>query len=113
MSYTAVLLKAPPAASFHLHASGLSVDDRRLGVTTVVAYAVASSPAVQEAILQHHVLVLMLVAQFGLVIALSAAVHKMSGGTATGLFLLTRPLRAQRFRPFCGLPIASIANAFW
>jgi len=34
------------------------------------------------------VLVLMLVAQFGLVIALSAAVHKMSGGTATGLFLL-------------------------
>ena len=55
-----------------------------LAVTTVVAYAVASSPAVQAAIFGNTiVLILMLVAQFGLVIALSAAVHKMSGGTAT------------------------------
>ena len=85
-----------------------------LGVTTVVAYAVASSPAVQEAIFGNTiVLVLMLVAQFGLVIALSAAVHKMSGGTATGLFLLYSAVTGATLSSiFVVYPIASIANAF-
>ena len=60
-----------------------------LALTTVVAFAVAGSPAIQQAIFGNTlVLILMVVAQFGLVIALSAAVHKMSASTATGLFLL-------------------------
>ena len=85
-----------------------------LGVTTVVAYAVASSPAVQAAIFGNTiVLVLMLVAQFGLVIALSAAVHKMSGGMATGLFLLYSAVTGATLSSiFVVYPIASIANAF-
>ena len=85
-----------------------------LAVTTVVAYAVASSPAVQAAIFGNTiVLILMLVAQFGLVIALSAAVHKMSGGTATGLFLLYSAVTGATLSSiFVVYPIASIANAF-
>ena len=85
-----------------------------LAVTTVVAYAVASSPAVQAAIFGNTiVLILMLVAQFGLVIALSAAVHKMSGGTATGLFLLYSALTGATLSSiFVIYPIASITNAF-
>ena len=85
-----------------------------LAVTTVVAYAVASSPAVQAAIFGNTiVLILMLVAQFGLVIALSAAVHKMSGGMATGLFLLYSAVTGATLSSiFVVYPIASIANAF-
>ena len=85
-----------------------------LAVTTVVAYAVASSPAVQAAIFGSTiVLILMLVAQFGLVIALSAAVHKMSGGMATGLFLLYSAVTGATLSSiFVVYPIASIANAF-
>ena len=60
-----------------------------LALTSVVAYAVASSPAVQMAIFSNSLIpIILIVAQFGLVIALSAAIHKMSGTTATGLFLL-------------------------
>ena len=85
-----------------------------LAVTTVVAYAVASSPAIQAAIFGNTiVLILMLVAQFGLVIALSAAVHKMSGGMATGLFLLYSAVTGATLSSiFVVYPIASIANAF-
>lgn len=85
-----------------------------LAVTTVVAYAVASSPAVQAAIFGNTiVLILLIVAQFGLVIALSAAVHKMSGGTATGLFLLYSAVTGATLSSiFVVYPIASIANAF-
>ena len=56
-----------------------------LALTTVVAYGVANSPAIRDAILGNSmVMILLIVAQFGLVIALSAAIHKMSAGTATG-----------------------------
>ena len=85
-----------------------------LAVTTVVAFAVANSPAVQAAIFGNTiVLILMIVAQFGLVIALSAAVHKMSGGMATGLFLLYSAVTGATLSSiFVVYPIASIANAF-
>ena len=60
-----------------------------LALTSAVSWAVASAPAVQAAIFGNMVVpILLIVAQFGLVIALSAAVHKMSASTATGLFLL-------------------------
>lgn len=85
-----------------------------LGLTTLVAYAVASSPAVQAAIFGNTImLVLLMVAQFGLAIVLSAAVHKMSGTTATGLFMLYSAMTGAILSAiFVVYPIASIANAF-
>ena len=56
---------------------------------------------------------ILLTAQFGMVIALSAAIHKMSAGTATGLFLLYSALTGAMLSSiFVIYPIASIANAF-
>ena len=85
-----------------------------LAQTTAVAYGVASSPAIRDAILGNSmVMILLIVAQFGLVIALSAAIHKMSAGTATALFLLYSALTGATLSSiFVIYPIASIANAF-
>lgn len=85
-----------------------------LALTTAVAFAVAGSPAIQQAIFGNTlVLILMVVAQFGLVIALSAAVHKMSASTATGLFLLYSAVTGATLSSiFVVYPVASIANAF-
>lgn len=85
-----------------------------LALTSVLAYAVAGSPAIQQAIFGNTlVMILMLVAQFGLVIALSAAIHKMSAGTATALFLLYSAVTGVTFSSiFVVYPIASITNAF-
>ncbi len=60
-----------------------------LGVTAVVALYVASSPTILTAIFGNPVLLIVLIiAQLGIVIGLSAAVNRLSGGAATGLFLL-------------------------
>ncbi len=85
-----------------------------LALTSVVAYGVASSPALQVAIFSNmFVPILLIVAQFGLVIALSAAIHKMSSSTATGLFLLYSVLTGLTLSSiFVVYPIGSIANAF-
>lgn len=85
-----------------------------LGVTTVVAWSVAATPAIRDAILGNTlIMIALIVAQFGLVIALSAAVHKMSAATATGLFLLYSALTGAMLSSiFVIYPIASIANAF-
>ncbi|WP_300909768.1 Bax inhibitor-1/YccA family protein [uncultured Desulfovibrio sp.] len=85
-----------------------------LALTTAVAYGVVSSPAIRDAILGNSmVMILLIVAQFGLVIALSAAIHKMSAGTATALFLLYSALTGATLSSiFVIYPIASIANAF-
>ena len=85
-----------------------------LALTTVVAYGVANSPAIRDAILGNSmVMILLIVAQFCLVIALSAAIHKMSAGAATALFLLYSALTGAMLSSiFVVYPIASIANAF-
>ena len=85
-----------------------------LAVTTVVAYGVAGTPAIRDAILGNSmVLILLVLAQFGLVIALSAAIHKLSAGTATGLFLLYSALTGAMLSSiFVVYPIASIGTAF-
>lgn len=85
-----------------------------LAVTTVVAFSVSNSPALQGIILGNSlVMIALIVAQFGLVIALSAAVHKMSAGTATGLFLLYSALTGAMLSSiFVVYPVGSIANAF-
>lgn len=85
-----------------------------LAVTTVVAYGVAGTPAIRDAILGNTmVMILLVLAQFGLVIALSAAINKLSAGAATGLFLLYSALTGAMLSSiFVVYPIASIGTAF-
>lgn len=85
-----------------------------LALTTVVAYGVAGTPAIRDVILGNSLaLILLVVAQFGLVIALSAAIHKLSAGAATGLFLLYSALTGAMLSSiFVVYPIASIGTAF-
>ncbi|MBQ9405553.1 MAG: Bax inhibitor-1/YccA family protein [Desulfovibrio sp.] len=85
-----------------------------LALTTAVSYGVASSPSLQTAIFGNSfVAIVLIVAQIALVIALSAAVHKMSSSTATGLFLLYSTLTGVTLSSiFVVYPIGSIANAF-
>ena len=60
-----------------------------LGVTAVAAYVTATSPTVLQLFYGNMFMpILMIVAIFGLVIYLSAAMHKLSAGAATGFFML-------------------------
>ena len=60
-----------------------------LGLTALVAYLVAATPAVAQTIFTNPILLWgLLLGQIGLVFAISGAIHRMSAGTATGLFLL-------------------------
>jgi FtsH-binding integral membrane protein len=60
-----------------------------LGVTATVAYGVASSPSVVEAILYNPVLFwVIVIAQLGLVFFLSFKVNDLAQSTAAGLFIL-------------------------
>lgn len=60
-----------------------------LGLTSLVAYMVATSPAIAQAIFGNPLLFWgLVIAEFGLVMGISSAVHRMSAGMATGLFLL-------------------------
>ncbi len=83
-------------------------------LTAVVALAVAASPSIQMAIFgSSFIMIALVVAQFGAVIALSAAVHKMSAGAATALFLAYSALTGLTLSSiFIVYPLGSIANAF-
>ena len=60
-----------------------------LGLTALVAYLVAATPAVAQTIFTNPILLWgLLLGQIGLVFAISGAIHRMSTGTATDLFLL-------------------------
>ena len=85
-----------------------------LAITAVTAFAVASSPDLQMAILGNMVIMIaLIVAQFGLVIALSAPIHKMSATTATAVFIAYSALTGLTLSSiFVVYPIGSIANAF-
>lgn len=85
-----------------------------LALTGVIAYGVAGSPAIREAIFNNSlVLIVLIVAQFGLVIAISSAINKMSAPTATGLFLLYSAVTGVVISSvFIVYPIASVGSAF-
>ena len=60
-----------------------------LGLTAAAAYMTSTSQAMMEFVFGNTmVLMLLIVAELGLVIAVSAGIRRMSAGTATGLFLL-------------------------
>ncbi len=84
-----------------------------LMLTAGTAWFVAASP-LGAALLQSPMLVLVLVlAQFGLVIALSAAIHKLSGGVATMMFTAYSALTGVTLSSiFFVYSMASIFQAF-
>ncbi len=83
-------------------------------LTAATAWAVAVTPAIQQMIFgSMFVVIALIIAQFGIVIGLSAAVHRMSSGMATGMFLLYSVLTGLTLSSiFIVYPIGSIANAF-
>ena len=85
-----------------------------LGLTALVAWQIASSPAALQFIFSNTlVLIGLVIAQLGLVIALSAAVHRFSAGTATAMFLLYSGLTGVTLSSiFVVYTMGSIANAF-
>ncbi len=85
-----------------------------LALTAVVAYGVAGSPALTAAIFNNSLtLIVLVIAQFGLVIAISSAINKISAPVATGLFLLYSALTGVTLSSiFIVYPIASIGSVF-
>ncbi|WP_462324402.1 Bax inhibitor-1/YccA family protein [Desulfoplanes sp.] len=60
-----------------------------LALTAITAYLVASSPALVQAIFGNQILFWgLIIAEFGLVMGISAGISKLSASTASGLFLL-------------------------
>jgi uncharacterized protein len=59
-----------------------------LGLTALLAFYVASTPSIQQVVYGTPMLLFgLIIAQLGIVVALSAAVHKLSAAAATGLFM--------------------------
>ena len=85
-----------------------------LGLTALVAWQTASSQAALQLIFSNTVILIgLVIAQFGLVIALSAAVHRFSAATATAMFLLYSGLTGVTLSSiFVVYTMGSIANAF-
>ena len=85
-----------------------------LAVTGLLAWCIAASPQALAFVRQGPVLIGLIIAQLAIVVALSAAVHKMSAGTATLCFILyslaTGGLMGSIFAHY---PVGSIANAFF
>ena len=85
-----------------------------LGITAVVAYFVASSPAIMQAIWGNRIVFwLLFIGELGLVWYLSARVSSIAGATASGLFMLYSALNGVTLSiillAYTG---ASIATAF-
>lgn len=85
-----------------------------LCITGAVAWGVANTPALSQLILGNSIMLIgLVIIEFGLVIALSAAISKMSSGTATALFLLYSALTGATLSSiFIVYDLGSIATAF-
>lgn len=84
-------------------------------ITGITAYGVATSPALINMFFQNSVSVIILfVAQIGLVIALSAAINRLSLTTATLLFILYSVLTGVTFSSiFLVYTMSSISSVFF
>jgi len=85
-----------------------------LGLTALVAWQTASSPAALQFIFGNPLIIIgLIIAQLGIVIALSAAVHRFSASMATGMFLFYSCLTGVTLSSiFIVYTTGSIANAF-
>lgn len=83
-------------------------------ITSIVAYAAAGTPALRSAIYGNSlIMIVLVVAQFGLVIALSAAIHKFTASMATFLFALYSALTGATISSiFIVYSMGSIASTF-
>ena len=84
-------------------------------VTAITAYYVAVTPAVTQFIFGSQVVFwILIIAEFGLVIGLSAALHKMSTTTANVMFLLDAILNGATLSSiFFAYQLGSIAFTFF
>lgn len=84
-----------------------------LGVTAVSAYLTASSPALITAVFSGFTPIILMVGIIGLVMYLSYAMHKLSAGTATALYILYAALNGVFLAPIVLVyTSASIAKTF-
>lgn len=85
-----------------------------LGITAVIAYGVASSPSVVEAIVYNPALFwVIVIAQLGLVFILSFKVRDLAPGAAAGLFILYSALTGVTLSVvLLAYTGASVASAF-
>ncbi len=85
-----------------------------LGVTAFSAYYVLNSPQLLQTIFSNsYIPIILIVAQLGLVIGLSAAIQKMSAMMATALFVLYSALTGITFSSiFLVYTASSITSAF-
>lgn len=86
-----------------------------LGITGFCAWSLAQSQEFQKMLLTDGiVLILILLAQIGLVVVLSASINKLSANMATGLFLIYSTLTGITMSSiFISSSIDQIANAFF
>lgn len=84
-----------------------------LALTAVVAMMAASSPAIMRVIFSPVVLIVLVLAEFGLVIGLSAAINRLSASAASGMFLVYAGLNGLTLSSiFLVYTSTSIASAF-
>jgi len=84
-----------------------------LGLTAVVAVAVASSPAMLQLVFNPVALIVLVLAELGLVMLLSARIARMAPGTATGMFLAYSALNGLTLSGvFIAYTATTIASAF-
>ncbi len=86
-----------------------------LVITGVISYGVASSPGLMQAILTNNALLwVLIIAEFGLVFAISAAINKLSLTTATLLFVLYSVINGATLSViFLVYTMESIASVFF
>lgn len=84
-----------------------------LGLTAVVSVAVASSPAMLKLVFNPVALIVLVIAELGLVMMLSARINRMAAGTATGMFLAYSALNGLTLSGvFIAYTASTIASAF-
>jgi FtsH-binding integral membrane protein len=84
-----------------------------LALTAVIAWWVSTQPQLVASIFRGPVLIVLFIVEIGLVVAISAAVRKISAPVATGLFLLYAAINGLTFAAiFLVYTQASIAGAF-
>jgi uncharacterized protein len=86
-----------------------------LGLTGVIAYYVAHSPAAMRLIFGNSLIFFaLMIAELGLVFAIGGMVHRMSAGTATSLFVLYAGLNGVTLSfIFLAYTATSIASTFF
>jgi FtsH-binding integral membrane protein len=86
-----------------------------LGLTGVVAFAVANSPAILQLVYGNQILFFgLIIAELALVFSISSRINKMQSSTATGLFLLYAGLNGVTLAfVFLVFTASSIASTFF